>query len=213
MNKLIVKKAAVLAADLGHALGVLNVHQIGVTDLAHETVGIHLLEADFVDALEFCGNVLAVRSRRAVAGGALQAFTVVTLNDEAGVGINHVEVADGLADATTHALGQWTDFSTWGTGWGNYGSPFANVQFRRWGDIVYVRGLAKCISGTYGTALCQLPYSFTYQHIITAIGNFGGTQRELRVDVLTNGQISIASAGAAPASGQWISLEFQVPIY
>ena len=88
---------AVLAADLGHALGVLDVEQVDVADLAHEAVGICVLQADLVNAFEFGRYVLAVRARRAVAGRALKALAVVTLDDQAGVGIDHVEVADVVA--------------------------------------------------------------------------------------------------------------------
>src|SRR5262249_42979122 len=83
----------------GLALRVLDVEEIDVADLANEALRIGGLHVDLVHALEPGGDVEAVGARRRVAGQALVALTVVALDDETGIRVDHVEIADVVAIA------------------------------------------------------------------------------------------------------------------
>ncbi len=66
-------------------------------DLLDEAFGVDIGQTDLVDTLEFGRHVLAIRACRAIAGVFGQTFAVVALDDQAGIGIDHVEVADIVA--------------------------------------------------------------------------------------------------------------------
>lgn len=51
----------------------------------------------------------------------------------------------------------WTNV-TFQNGWVNFGAPYQNVQYRKIGDIVYVRGMMK--SGTINQIAFTLPAGF-----------------------------------------------------
>ena len=69
-----------------------NDHQVNVSDFAQRTAGIGIVQFDHVHALEFSeitkaiGALLVVRTSLVC-----RAFAVVTLNDQAGSAVNHVE--------------------------------------------------------------------------------------------------------------------------
>ena len=89
---------AVLAALLGELLGIGDVHQVDVADLAGQAAGVGVGHLDLVDALELGRDVEAVGRRLAFGAGLVRgALAVVALDDEAGGGVDHVEVADVVA--------------------------------------------------------------------------------------------------------------------
>src|SRR5262245_30496481 len=87
---------AVLAALAGDLVGIVDVHQVDVTDLLYETVGVGLGEIDLVAALELRRQIEAVGLGRPAAGLRRIALAVVALDDEATGGVDEVEVADGI---------------------------------------------------------------------------------------------------------------------
>jgi len=101
-------------------------------------------------------------------------------------------------------LGTWTGVS-FSSGWSNYGSGYGNVQYRRFGDIVMLRGLALYSSGG-NNQICTLPVGFrpTSIHLGNAMA-YNGTTQNMRVDVSTTGIVSWTSV--TPASGNWVSLD------
>ena len=66
-------------------------------DLLDEAFGVDIGQTDLVDTLEFGRHVLAIRARLAIAGVFGQTFAVVALDDQAGIGVDHVEIADIVA--------------------------------------------------------------------------------------------------------------------
>ena len=88
---------AVLAATLGDALRIVDVHQVDMPDLLDEAFGVDIGQTDLVDTLEFGRYVLAIRACRAIAGVLGQPFAVVALDDQAGIGVDHVEITDIVA--------------------------------------------------------------------------------------------------------------------
>lgn len=67
---------------------------------------------------------------------------------------------DGTIDFPSANFGAWTDV-TFVNSWLNYGSPFQNLQFRKIGDMVYVRGMArKNTSFIDGNRIFTLPSGF-----------------------------------------------------
>lgn len=93
-------------------------------------------------------------------------------------------------------------------GWQGYqtgNTTYGTGQYRKVGDIVTVRGLVESNSalGTIGTNIGTLPAGFRppYQAIFNQQSSVAGLAR---VDVQNNGVINIS--GAAPATGNWVSL-------
>lgn len=99
-------------------------------------------------------------------------------------------------------LGSWSSLS-FGTGWGNYGGGYAACEYRKFGDLVMVRGLALLSSGT-GATIGTLPsgYRPTSGTIINVLATSGGYQR---VDVTTAGAINVV--GGATTS-MWVAINF-----
>src|SRR5262245_25324952 len=82
---------------LGRAVGVLDIQQVDISDLLHEPVGVGVLQADFVDTLELSRSGVAIGPQRSAANILRQPFERVTLDNQAGIGVHHVEVADVVA--------------------------------------------------------------------------------------------------------------------
>lgn len=95
----------------------------------------------------------------------------------------------------------WTPF-VFESGWANLGAGFQPCQYRKIGDIVYVRGIAKATTLSGDWAFTTLPAGFRSPS--TLIYNTFGNDAPLRVDVNTNGRI-IPSTAAAGSSGTWYS--------
>jgi hypothetical protein len=83
-------------------------------------------------------------------------------------------------------------------GWSNYGAPFAPAEYRKVGDIVYLRGLVKNLANgaTFTFILTALPsaaYNPPYQLLLDSHGSVSGTTQEhMRLDLQTDGHLSIA---------------------
>lgn len=99
------------------------------------------------------------------------------------------------------ALGStWTNLGYVDGNWQNVGSPFASsVQYKKVGDLVFVRGVGQRINSTYtkGNAILTLPVGFrpAVREIFDVRGEATGnlaspTPISLRVDVETNGNVS-----------------------
>jgi hypothetical protein len=76
---------------------------------------------------------------------------VITLGYDGGYGAARVEFGGVIGTA-------WAGVS-FGSGWGNYGSGWVDVQYKRVGDLVIMNGLTKRTSGT-GTLMFTLPSGF-----------------------------------------------------
>lgn len=79
-------------------VGILDLQQVDIADLAHGLADVGLGELDLVDALEFGEIRKAVVAASALRAGLVgRAFAIVALDDEAVDRIDHVEIADGVA--------------------------------------------------------------------------------------------------------------------
>lgn len=92
-------------------------------------------------------------------------------------------------------------------GWVNYGNPWQNVQYRRIGDIVTIRGLATAGTVTSGTIIFNLPVGFRPPawHIEVAEGGsiFG------RFDVRSDGAV-VWQIGAGTGAYYSLNAQFSV---
>lgn len=93
----------------------------------------------------------------------------------------------------------WTEV-TFESGYANYGSPFANVQYRKIGNVVYLKGLMD--PATHGTAF-TLPegYRPPERTIIDVINN----NSQGRIDVYPNGAVSCDNMST---QGSWVNMNF-----
>lgn len=110
-----------------------------------------------------------------------------------------------IADSTLHLLTSGTPrisisgggvitlngrFTGWSnlsfiSGWGNFGSGYRGGQHRQIGDIIFLRGLVRRVSGD-SLDIAKLPYSFGARHVFSVDANGDG-----RVDILTDGTIRL----------------------
>lgn len=82
--------------------------------------------------------------------------------------------------------------------WVNYGSGYQNAQYRKVGDMVYLRGLIK--SGTVGAGIWNIPAGHhppTYHHI-------AGIANDKICNLRPGGGVLVMTAGDAT---QWVSLD------
>ncbi len=86
-------------------VGILDLHQVDIGDLAHRLADIGVGQFDLVDALEFGEVRKAVLAALALRAGLVRgAFAIVALDDQAAGGVDHVEVADGVAVLLEHVV-------------------------------------------------------------------------------------------------------------
>lgn len=92
----------------------------------------------------------------------------------------------------------WINVS-FNTGWGNYGGGYNNAQYKKVGDLVFLRGLVARSSGTE-TKIFTLPsgYRPTAQCLFSNITNGG----QGRIDVETDGDVQYVSGGYS-----WVQLD------
>lgn len=93
--------------------------------------------------------------------------------------------------------GAWTAVS-FQNSWANFASGFHNVEYRKVGDIVYLRGMAK--SGASGSVVFTLPSGFrpTADMIFAIVGNASFAY-------LTIGGVSNATPGVVVVTGSGVS--------
>ncbi len=137
-------------------------------------------------------NFFSKRNFTDVSNGAVDAFRPVVLG------------IDGYLDPSLlGSFGAWTALTytnSGGTTWANFAGGFQVGQYRKVGDLVFVRGLAKRTAGT-GTTIATLPAGYrpaTYTQLFDSRASGGAC----RVDIDTGGNIvDIGDVGAT-----WISL-------
>ena len=135
--------------------------------------------------------------------------TKVTLSSTGASVTGDLSISGGLsASASAGSLGSWSSLS-FASGWGNYGSGYQSVQYRRFGDRVMVRGMAASTgtSATIGTLPSGYrPTSGRLIFMLAADPAGASAQGSYRVDVDTSGNITVV--GWTVASGDWVSLDF-----
>ncbi len=139
-------------------------------------------------------NFFSKRNFTDVSNGEVDAFRPVVLG------------IDGYLDPSLlGSFGAWTGLTytnAGGTTWTDYGGAFQIGQYRKVGDLVFVRGLAKRTAGA-GTTIAILPAGYrpplyTYTQLFSSLCSGGAC----RVDIDTSGNIvDIGGVG-----GTWIAL-------
>lgn len=105
----------------------------------------------------------------------------------------------GRVNFTNEIGGAWTNAPTFNTGWGNYGGGEQVAQYKKFGDIVMLRGLVARSSGSQ-TTIFTLPSGYrppAYSRFRQS-SNTGDGQ----IDVAPTGEIVFSAGGAG-----WISLD------
>lgn len=129
-------------------------------------------------------------------------------NDGSGSGLD-ADLLDGLhaasflrADAT---WGAWTALA-FASGWSNHGGGYQNCQYRKYGDVVALRGLA--LSSSTSTTIATLPSGYrpsaTRLYIAWVYLPSGGAAAR-RLNISTSGVIT--AVDWTPASGAVVSFD------
>jgi len=111
---------------------------------------------------------------------------------------NKTLTSPAISDPTiTGSTGAWTDF-TFNTGWGNFGSGFVEGEYKKVGDLIFLRGLVGRTSGS-ATTIATLPSGYRpLAGVLTAQMSDSGIAR---IDVGNDGNITHNSGGTT-----WVSL-------
>lgn len=105
----------------------------------------------------------------------------------------------GRVNFTNEIGGAWANAPSFNTGWGNYGGGEQVAQYKKVGDLVFLRGLVARSSGSQ-TTICTLPSGYrppAYTRFRQS-SNTGDGQ----IEVAPTGEIVFAAGGAG-----WISLD------
>lgn len=107
----------------------------------------------------------------------------------------------------------WTNV-TFQNGWANKGGSETPCQYRRIGDIVYLRGVMTKTGVAYGQAAFTLPAGFIPPYTLRPnplAMNAAGTQSIARADVVITTGVYSPQAGPSPDVGWWaIDMAFSV---
>lgn len=125
-------------------------------------------------------------------------FFTSTVNDGTGAPTYDLILgADGTLSISGPLTGAWTALS-FSSGWANYDAGWIQCSYKKVGDLVFLRGLAKRTSGS-GTVIGTLPsgYRPSNSHMITAWSDTGVA----RTDISAAGDITLISGGVG-----WVSL-------
>ncbi len=95
----------------------------------------------------------------------------------------------------------WANLS-FGTGWTNYGGGYASCQYRRFGNIVFVKGLANLSSGT-NSSIGYLPSGYFPSANNRMIFSLETSLGSKRIDVATDGTISVVGGAT---TGMWVAI-------
>lgn len=115
-----------------------------------------------------------------------------------------IEMAAGVYASSFDAGdvgGNWTAIP-FGTGWGNYGGGYQACQYMRFGNIVFLRGLALLSSGT-GANIGNLPsgYRPTSGQVLKGCQASSGLAR---IDITTAGAINVVGGAT---TGMWVYID------
>jgi len=144
-----------------------------------------------------------------------ETFTITTYYPSPYGSYNQLYVAGNVGIGTTAPVGKldvngslastaWTAV-TFGTGWSNYGSGYQAVQYKKFGDLVFLRGLAT--SG--GSAWASYPTITTLPtgHRPAArliFDQMANSNQAVRVDITSGGSVLWVAGGAG---NNWLSLD------
>jgi hypothetical protein len=90
----------------------------------------------------------------------------------------------------------WTNV-TFQNGWVNYGAGQQNAQYRKIGDLVYLRGGIK--SGTNGLAAFTLPVGFRPAGVVNLIGPGNTLGQAAHITITTAGAVNVSCEGGSTA--------------
>lgn len=118
--------------------------------------------------------------------------------------IEDVGPATGTA-VPSQIVTPWTTLP-FAANWQSY-PGFQPCQYRKVGDIVYLRGLAQMVNASAGVGIAILPAGFRPPARLV-IPRWGGEPNAgSRVDILNDGSVQIAHSTPAAAANNWIALD------
>lgn len=128
----------------------------------------------------------------------------ITIKNDGNVGIATESPVGRLDVRGSLASTAWTTVS-FGSGWSNYGSGYQAVQYKKFGDLVFLRGLANSGSNAWASysTITTLPAGHRPAGRLI-FNQMANAQQAVRVDITTSGSVSYVAGGAG--SG-WISLD------
>jgi hypothetical protein len=95
----------------------------------------------------------------------------------------------------------WTAAPTFGTGWGNYGSGWAEAEYRKVGDEVQLRGLIYRSSSTDHYPF-TMPSGFRPPaHMAFPCMGYVGANLPVRISVYASGELELDTTNAYPSVG------------
>jgi hypothetical protein len=112
---------------------------------------------------------------------------------------------ESLSVSGSLAFANWADVS-FGTGWSNYGSGYQSVQYKKFGDLIFLRGLASSQTNLWAAypVIFVLPDNFRPSSGRLVFSQCGNANAIVRVDITTAGQVRWVAGGAG---NDWISLD------
>lgn len=167
----------------------------------------YVQHADSNDTLTLVSEYGNVSIKAAATLGTDSEAEYVTVKAGGNVGIGETNPSfkldvNGSFQATS--IGStWTGFS-FGSGWTNYGGGYQDAQYKKVGDLVFLRGHVKRTSGV-STTMSTLPSGYRpvgyAEFIVTSNGAFG------QVDIASSGELFLAAGNVARVSlnGIWFS--------
>lgn len=183
--------------------------------------GTNIVETSFLSSY-------AANERKPIVGWAIEsgiaagaATRKLTLNCNAGNATSNASATERallvVTDITAATIGglatAWTAV-TFLNGWANKGGTETPCQYRKIGDIVYLRGVMTKTGVTYGQAAFQLPAAYASPYTIRPnplAMNVAGTQSLARADVVAGNGVYAPQAGPSPDVGWWsIDMAFSV---
>lgn len=175
--------AIVVATDGTLSLGNINVDYTPISSTWSSTGSTLLLNALNYSTIAFHDSGVRVDYIRVGAG-------TMTLGYDGGYGAAQVLFGGVIGS-------EWTGLS-FNAGWANYDAGWVQGSYKKVGDLVFVRGLIKRVSGSDAN-IALLPAGFrpTNSHMITAWSDTGVA----RIDINSLGQITLVSGGTG-----WLSL-------
>ena len=93
-------------------------------------------------------------------------------------------------------FGAWTNLS-FGTGWADFAGGYQTGQYRKIGDMVYLRGLCKRTAGV-GTTIATLPTG--HRPPLTSLNQVEATGGLGRIDIYTTGELNLTAGTATYVS-------------
>ena len=161
------------------------------------------LAIPYYSAYNNAGDVLWLRTRF---GGTWSSWhQILTENASGRVGIGTTIPVGKLDVRGSLASIAWTA-APFGTGWSNYAGGYQAVQYKKFGDFVYLRGLASSGGNAWASypTIMTLPVGCRPTGGTVLLETMANANQAVRVDIDISGNVKWSSGGAG---SNWLSLD------